>query len=98
MRTILNLNRDWTFIKGLENVPVEIPETAEVVTLPHTWNAKDGQDGGNDYWRGIGTYTMELPNPIESISSLDNLSPAFIALLQAFCIIFSKITEGVFLL
>lgn len=35
------------------------------VALPHTWNALDGQDGGNDYWRGIGTYTIELPNPTE---------------------------------
>jgi len=36
---------------------------AETVALPHTWNALDGQDGGNDYWRGIGTYTIDLPNP-----------------------------------
>ena len=35
------------------------------VALPHTWNALDGQDGGNDYWRGIGTYSIELPNPTE---------------------------------
>ncbi len=33
------------------------------VALPHTWNAFDGQDGGNDYWRGVGTYTIDLPNP-----------------------------------
>ena len=33
------------------------------VALPHTWNALDGQDGGADYWRGIGTYQIELPNP-----------------------------------
>jgi len=33
------------------------------VALPHTWNALDGQDGGNDYWRGIGTYEIDLPNP-----------------------------------
>ena len=33
------------------------------VALPHTWNALDGQDGGNDYWRGIGTYQIDLPNP-----------------------------------
>ena len=25
----------------------------EAVSLPHTWNAQDGQDGGADYWRGI---------------------------------------------
>ncbi|MBQ7915214.1 MAG: DUF4982 domain-containing protein [Firmicutes bacterium] len=38
-------------------------ETFTQVALPHTWNALDGQDGGADYWRGIGTYKIELPNP-----------------------------------
>jgi len=38
-------------------------EAFSAVALPHTWNALDGQDGGNDYWRGIGTYKLELPNP-----------------------------------
>ena len=33
------------------------------VALPYTWNALDGQDGGGDYWRGIGTYKIDLPNP-----------------------------------
>lgn len=33
------------------------------VSLPHTWNALDGQDGGNDYWRGVGIYQIDLPNP-----------------------------------
>ena len=33
------------------------------VALPHTWNALDGQDGGADYWRGIGTYKIDLPAP-----------------------------------
>jgi len=37
----------------------------EAVALPHTWNALDGQDGGADYWRGIGTYEIDLPNPTE---------------------------------
>ena len=37
------------------------PQTA--VRLPHTWNAQDGQDGGNDYWRGRGTYEIVLPDP-----------------------------------
>ena len=40
-------------------------ETAISVALPHTWNALDGQDGGADYWRGIGVYTIELPEPTE---------------------------------
>ncbi len=38
-------------------------EALAVVALPHTWNALDGQDGGNDYWRGIGTYEIDLPDP-----------------------------------
>ena len=38
-------------------------ETFTPVTLPHTWNNMDGQDGGNDYWHGIGTYKIDLPDP-----------------------------------
>lgn len=38
-------------------------EALHWVTLPHTWNNFDGQDGGSDYWRGIGTYEIPLPNP-----------------------------------
>lgn len=38
-------------------------EALAPVALPHTWNNLDGQDGGNDYWRGIGTYQIDLPNP-----------------------------------
>ncbi len=40
-------------------------EPLSSVALPHTWNALDGQDGGSDYWRGIGTYQIELPDPTE---------------------------------
>ena len=37
------------------------------VALPHTWNNIDGQDGMADgpYWRGLGCYHLELPNPTE---------------------------------
>lgn len=38
-------------------------KAAARITLPHTWNALDGQDGGNDYWRGIASYDIPLPNP-----------------------------------
>ena len=38
-------------------------EALAPVALPHTWNAFDGQDGGNDYWRGIGSYDIALPDP-----------------------------------
>lgn len=35
------------------------------VSLPHTWNNLDGQDGMTEgsYWRGLGCYHLELPNP-----------------------------------
>lgn len=38
-------------------------EEFTAVTLPHTWNAQDGQDGGADYWRGKGVYEIDLPAP-----------------------------------
>ena len=33
------------------------------VDIPHTWNAIDGQDGGNDYWRGTNTYRKTFAAP-----------------------------------
>ncbi len=40
-------------------------EALAKIALPHTWNNLDGQDGGNDYWRGIGTYVIDLPDPAQ---------------------------------
>lgn len=34
-----------------------------LVDLPHTWNAIDGQDGGNDYYRGTCTYEKKVAKP-----------------------------------
>ncbi|OUQ75227.1 glycoside hydrolase family 2 TIM barrel-domain containing protein [Flavonifractor sp. An100] len=39
----------------------------EVVSLPHTWNALDGQDGGADYDRGAYSYCLALPEPAEGM-------------------------------
>jgi beta-galactosidase len=36
------------------------------VTVPHTWNATDGQDGGNDYYRGVGWYRRGVAVPAEA--------------------------------
>ena len=55
MRTQYMFNSDWQFTK-----PGAAPQA---VTLPHTWNAKDGTDGGNDYFRGTCTYTKEFAAP-----------------------------------
>lgn len=34
-----------------------------LVDLPHTWNGKDGQDGGNDYYRGTCAYEKQFAKP-----------------------------------
>ncbi|MGN0185228.1 MAG: glycoside hydrolase family 2 TIM barrel-domain containing protein [Aristaeellaceae bacterium] len=60
MRSIVKLNQGWTFIKGVTEIPASLPTEGERVTLPHTWNAADGQDGGNDYYRGACCYTRQL--------------------------------------
>lgn len=62
MRKVINFNQDWYFSKA----PVEqgkIAADALRVELPHTWNAKDGQDGGNDYWRGTAAYYKQFDRP-----------------------------------
>lgn len=61
MRNYVNLNKDWRFAKTAQ-IPETLPEW-EHVTLPHTWNAVDGQDGGNDYWRGTACYAKLFPMP-----------------------------------
>ncbi len=58
MRKILNINEDWFFSKGVEGLAHG--ENKEKINLPHTWNATDGQDGGNDYFRGACLYTKKI--------------------------------------
>ena len=60
MREIISLNRKWAFIMGGADVPADVPSPAYYVNLPHTWNAIDGQDGGNDYYRGLCWYVRRL--------------------------------------
>ena len=55
MRTIQKITKDWTFIYH--------DNTRTVLDLPHTWNAVDGQDGGNDYWRGTCCYEKKFKKP-----------------------------------
>ncbi len=52
MRNIVCFNEDWLFLKGCGGPSAFIEDRAEPVSLPHTWNGEDGQDGGNDYYRG----------------------------------------------
>ena len=60
MRNILNINKNWMFYKDTADISSVVSENAESVNIPHTWNAFDGQDGGNDYFRGSCCYMKEL--------------------------------------
>ena len=60
MRQTIDLNKKWFFTKDTEELPTEVPLRWNLIHLPHTWNDIDGQDGGNDYYRGKGYYAKEL--------------------------------------
>ena len=55
MRRFTCINQGWTFIGP--------DKKSQIVNVPHTWNAIDGQDGGNDYWRGSCVYEKEFEAP-----------------------------------
>ncbi|MDD7255348.1 hypothetical protein, partial [Bullifex porci] len=59
MRDRANINSNWQFKKDCDLVPNTLPNW-ETINLPHTWNNIDGMDGGNDYFRGKGTYVKVL--------------------------------------
>lgn len=62
MRQIRNFNDNWYFAKK-DEVLKELSEDWEQVNLPHTWNAIDGQDGSNDYFRGTCCYVKKFTKP-----------------------------------
>ncbi len=55
MRRIEKLMKGWSFTDQKGN--------RQAVELPHTWNNNDGQDGGNDYWRGTLVYDNHFDKP-----------------------------------
>lgn len=55
MRRIQKLMNGWNFTDRMGN--------CQALDLPHTWNSKDGQDGGNDYYRGICVYNKTFKKP-----------------------------------
>ena len=55
MRSTTKLMKNWQFT-GPDG-------KTTAVDLPHTWNNIDGQDGGNDYWRGTCTYSTTFAAP-----------------------------------
>ncbi len=55
MRRRQNLNEQWQFIYHDGSV--------HTVNIPHTWNNLDGQDGGDDYYRGTCIYEKTFSAP-----------------------------------
>lgn len=62
-RVTTSLDADWKFIRsdvsGAEGSAFN-DSAWTGVAVPHTWNATDGQDGGNNYYRGIGWYRRHI--------------------------------------
>ena len=55
MRNTILWNEGWIFEKG---------GNAENISLPHTWNAIDGQTGPEQYFRGICKYKKTFKRPV----------------------------------
>ena len=55
MREYRNINAGWNFTGPGGGT--------EAVDVPHTWNGRDGQDGGNDYRRGMCLYEKHFSRP-----------------------------------
>ncbi|MEP6502762.1 MAG: glycoside hydrolase family 2 TIM barrel-domain containing protein [Betaproteobacteria bacterium] len=67
-REVEPLDAQWRFLRA--DAPAASQEAFDdsqwaAVTLPHTWNAIDGEAGG-DYYRGAGWYRRELQLPSSS--------------------------------
>jgi beta-galactosidase len=63
VRAQIDLDSGWRFFAGDQPGASDaaFDDAAwQPVSLPHTWNAFDGEDGGNNYRRGAGWYRRHL--------------------------------------
>src|SRR5437762_12095427 len=62
-RIITNLDASWRFLRS-DAVGAQAngydDSAWSAISLPHTWNALDGQDGGSNYYRGVGWYRRHV--------------------------------------
>ena len=63
VRQVVDLDARWKFLRddaaGAEQ-PNFDDSAWQTVSLPHTWNALDGEDGGNNYHRGPAWYRTHI--------------------------------------
>lgn len=55
--------RDTTILTSALFTKTQDDSDWQQITLPHTWNNMDGQDGGGDFDRGAYRYKIALPAP-----------------------------------
>ncbi len=63
MRKVIKINDGWLFHQGSvkkDKVPKKGKRAWTALSLPHTWNNFDGQDGGAGYYRDKCWYCREL--------------------------------------
>ncbi|MDR3297104.1 MAG: beta-galactosidase, partial [Prevotellaceae bacterium] len=62
-RQQVDLTAGWKFkLSNADASPTAFSDEAwPTVNVPHTWNAADGADGGNNYYKGIGWYRKLVP-------------------------------------
>ncbi|MEH0628345.1 glycoside hydrolase family 2 protein [Streptomyces stelliscabiei] len=67
-RVWTHLNNGWRFVRA-DVTGAQAPGFDDSgwtsVNTPHTWNAVDGADGGNNYYRGVGWYRRHYTVPSE---------------------------------
>ena len=65
----IDVNDGWRFkgatVAGGQSTTLD-DSSWEQVTLPHSWNALDGQDGGGNYRRGDGWYRRQVVIPLSA--------------------------------
>ncbi|MGN0532319.1 MAG: glycoside hydrolase family 2 protein [Eubacterium sp.] len=60
-KTVTPINDEWEFsFKDITVDKVNSITDWQKISIPHTWNNFDGQDGGDDYRRGKGWYKCTL--------------------------------------
>ncbi|HET6356974.1 glycoside hydrolase family 2 protein [Streptomyces sp.] len=67
-RARISLNTGWRFSKSdvsSAHSPSFDDSQWTPVDTPHTWNAQDGSDGGDNYYRGVGWYRRHCTVPSE---------------------------------
>ena len=77
MRSVFSLNKGWLFKRGESN-PINPDDSFERIDVPHTWNNTDGQDGGDDYYRGYGLYVKTFPRPLEEDTGIPSGERVFL--------------------